>query len=164
MDTTVSKPTDEAMPRTPQIEGEYDVERMRQLVANLRSEIDELKTERATLKDQLATLESLKSSFDKAQADLADRDKTINALTVDAGKRSVLAAHGVRNPDDYLAMLTGDTPEDWERSVTLLEQFTAGTTQAKKDGFAPDPVITSESGTPDADAADLALANKIFRN
>lgn len=153
--------------KTPVIDGEFDPERMKRLVANVRAE-------NADTKKQLAALKTVEQRLVQVEQQLAEAQKTAAAaseenmrLREDARKRELLAEHGLGK--EYARFLTGDSEQEWLEDIVLLARTSEAEGADDSDTSVPlslgvDFAQGHETRTQHTGAGDarLAQALKIF--
>lgn len=140
-------------------DSEFDSDRAKRLVTNLRDEIAELKQELSEYKttattatERVKTLEEENTSF---KEQLATRDKELQ----ESVKKNLLSARGL--PTNLISALAGESEEDWTEMADMLASLRGESGAGKDDGYKPDPVQSAKDSAPAGDAEKIAEAKAL---
>lgn len=135
--TPAPEPTSTPAP-TVELDGPFDEERAKQLIAALRADKESLKSERDGLKTERDTFATKVTEFETAQ--LSEQEKvtqqlqTVQAELAQTRREAALTKHGL--PESALVFLTASSAEDIESQAAAL----AALQPAKANEPAPTPV------------------------
>lgn len=146
---------------------DFDAEKAKTLVKNLREDIAKLKADKQTLANErdsaLADVETaeaefgtLKTQYDELQANFDAQVNEVNNLSSLRTKENMLIEAGL--PRDYTKFVIGDTEDEWSEAVKNLIELRGESKQEDAQERRPDP---AQAATPDYDEKAL-LAAQLF--
>lgn len=159
-DTVTEQGNTPAEPKAPWDGAEFDEERARTLVANLRGEVKQLKADLAEAKSQASRVSTLEAEVADLTKSLADKDADLARAAAESTKKALLAERGL--DPAFMSALSGDDEESWTQMADLIASVRGEGKSDANSVVTPDPVQAAMDAQPSGDAARMALAEKFF--
>ena len=132
---------------------DFDSERARRLVENLRGELAEVKAKLAAAVEKSEGLEKAQARIAELEKDAAEK----GAALTKSKKEGLLSARGL--PANLISTLVGDTEEEWTEVADMLAALKG---PEEKPVVQADPIQSASAQNMSQDEQDLALARQIF--
>ena len=139
--------------KAPWSDEDFDSERARRLVENLRGELAEVKAKLAAAVEKYEGLEKAQARIAELEKDAAEK----GAALTKSKKEGLLSARGL--PANLISTLVGDTEEEWTEVADMLAALKG---PEEKPVVQADPIQSASAQNMSQDEQDLALARQIF--
>ncbi|WP_449205314.1 hypothetical protein [Trueperella pyogenes] len=139
-------------------DGPFDEERAKNLVMNLRGDIEKLRADLHDAKEEAGKVPGLEAALADAKAEIEVKSGELNTLTVKTAKHRILSERGL--PEALEDALNGDSEADWVRMADLLGELR--NSGSSSTGAYHDPVQSAVDPGLTEDALRLQQARQIF--